>query len=314
MGKDNEDPFAKLAKMMKNIEHKIEQSETRMATKIDAKINRLAASLETRLERSEKAVADAQSEIARICADTGEGNLRRLVNDALSDAGGGDTLGRRPRKAGRAPGAMPRTRSESPPTAGPSSNSSRDDRFWEARKQLRVWPVPHDKDLHVGTLNFLREKLKVADSKLEHIHFVVKPINSRPTNEAQDQVIITYDSIRTRDEIRAKASNLDGRDRKVGCQLEPPDHLRSQNQALQNLAFCLKKKNPGLKRNLKFNDEERTITMDVKMDDGWKTVQYETARSIMKKTTQRSGSMSREDLRSFLNSSDVVHSDKSMDL
>ena len=56
-GKEEEDSFTKLAKVMKSIESKIEQSEVRMATKIETKIDSLATNLSARLEKTEQALA-----------------------------------------------------------------------------------------------------------------------------------------------------------------------------------------------------------------------------------------------------------------
>ena len=71
----------------------------------------------------------------------------------------------------------------------------------------------------------------------------------------------------------------------MGCQLEPPDHLRSQYHAFQSLAYCLKKKNPELKRNVKFDDREVALTMDVRTADGWRTIEFKAAKDILRKKT-----------------------------
>ena len=94
------------------------------------------------------------------------------------------------------------------------------------------------------------------------------------------------------------SKNLRGTDRKTGVQLEAPNHLRGHYQAFQRLAFQLKRKNPALKRNIKFYDPELCLSMDIKInaDSEWKLVTYEQAREILKKTRARTESFSIEEL------------------
>ena len=54
--------------------------------------------------------------------------------------------------------------------------------------------------------------------------------------------------------------------------LHVPDHLQRDFQALMNLSFDLKKRHPGLKRNIKFDEEDMGLFMDLKLgeDKDWK--------------------------------------------
>ena len=135
----------------------------------------------------------------------------------------------------------------------------------------------------------------------------------RPDAVAKLQVVVTFDTARERDTIRSMASNLRGGDRDTGCQLEPPDHLRGQYQAFQNLAFCLKKKNPGLRRNIKFNDMEKNLTMDIKIGEDWQKVEYKTAKSILKVKGRGPAAVTKGDLKKFLNTSDQLDGGSSDD-
>ena len=73
----------------------------------------------------------------------------------------------------------------------------------------------------------------------------------------------------------------------------------------------MKKKNPGLRRNIKFDDMERTLVMDVKTENGWKTIEHATARNILKNRPKRANSLSGCDVEGLLNKSDVIDSDGS---
>ena len=312
-GKEDDDTFAKLAKMMKGIENKIEQSEVRMATKIDAKIDGLADSLGARMEKTEKALVDAQREISDLKMAASEGNIRRLVDEALArPQAEASREGRRPRPRGR---PEEENYFESTPLRRRGDAAQeREDRYWTARRQLRIWPIAAaDADLADAVADFMRTKLKITDARLNYLKYEARTVESRPSAVAQDQVVVTFETVSMRDEVRAKTTNLRGEDKNVGCQLEPPDHLRGQYQAFQNLAYCMKKKTPDLKRNVKFLDRELSLIMDVKTAEGWKSIDYQTAKGILKKRTQRSSSLTRRELRDVLNRSDLADSEESMD-
>lgn len=126
----------------------------------------------------------------------------------------------------------------------------------------------------------------------------ISKITSRPGADQQDQVVVKFASIRLRDEIKAMGRNLDGKDRKIGLQLEPPDHLRSHYQAFQKLAFQMKRRHPALRRSIKFCDIDSSLSMDVLVRPGaeWRTVCYEDAKSTLKKSRERIESIPRDEL------------------
>ena len=99
------------------------------------------------------------------------------------------------------------------------------------------------------------------------------------------QVLVTFDTVRLRDEVKSLAKNLAGTDRTVGIQLEAPDHLRSHYQSLQKLGYNIKLKHPNLRRNVKFDDVNMALVMDVKLDENatWKTIDYPAAKQLLKR-------------------------------
>ena len=66
--------------------------------------------------------------------------------------------------------------------------------------------------------------------------------------------------------------NLAGKN--AGIRLEIPDTLRPSLRALESLAFNLRKANPEMKRNVKFDDEVMDLVMDVKLNEHatWKKI------------------------------------------
>ena len=170
-------------------------------------------------------------------------------------------------------------------------------RYWEARRSLRLSPVPGD-DIALAVISFLTEKLRSPPGRLSARNFEASRVIGRPDSPAQDQVVVVFDTVRLRDEIKSLGRNLSGLGRSVGMQLEPPDFLRSSYQSFQKLAYQLKRKNPELRRNVKFCDASLSLTMDVLVRPGaeWKTVLCDDAKAILRKARNRVDSLSRDEL------------------
>lgn len=173
-----------------------------------------------------------------------------------------------------------------PPTFSPNDNNHvpaerKEERYWEARRSLRMWPVIGE-DLKKAVIQFLTEKMQCPIGRLAEDDINMKRTLSRPEANAQEQVRIKFSSVRLGDEFKALARNLAGQD-KVGVQLEPPDYLRTQYQSFQKLAYKLRSKNPGLRRNIKFCNQELCLTMDILKPGGeWKTIMIEDAMATLR--------------------------------
>ena len=96
-------------------------------------------------------------------------------------------------------------------------------------------------------------------------------------------MVVRFPDVAMRDAVRSAAFNLAGK--KAGIRLEIPDALRPSLKALESTAYHLKQSNPGMKRNVKFDDEVQNLVMDVKLDeDGtWRKIrpaQAQAARAV----------------------------------
>ena len=282
--------------MIKSSSERVRKDIALLESNTAKKIDDLSTKLTSRLNKAEKdlsqlgiQVADTRQEIDTIRTRTErqEALLPSLVEEAVAKKLSSVPAGRRPRQI--------------PPPFTPRDSNSlpldvREERYWEARKSLRLWPVKGE-TLTESVVRFLVEKLLCPIGKVSEADFTAERVISRPDNAVQDQVVVKFSSVRLRDEIKSLGKNLGGHDRTVGMQLEPPDHLRSQYQAFQKLAFQMKKKSPGLRRNIKFYDGEMCLTMDVlRPGEEWRTILYDDAKAILKKTRDRVESLSRDEL------------------
>ena len=67
--------------------------------------------------------------------------------------------------------------------------------------------------------------------------------------------------------------------------LQIPDHLQKDFRILMNLSYDLKRKHNGLKRNVKFDESDGGLFMDLKLSDDsdWKRIKRERAAAAVKK-------------------------------
>ena len=267
--------FAKLEAMISGVRSDIAKSEANTAARIDSKLDDVSDKFTARLSTTEATVASLGTDVARMQseiltmkkkADTQARSLSAVVEDIVT------------RKLSTNPNPAPLPR---PLT---TSANTFEKKYWLARRSLRVWPIPGP-DYELSLLQFVIERLKIPAGRIERGEFTVVPVISTGVNNVKDQVIVTFDSIRTRDELKSAARNLSGTDRSVGLQLEAPDHLRSHYQAFQKLGFQIKSKHPALKRNVKFDDVDMALVMDIQTSStaDWKTITYVEARGLLKR-------------------------------
>ena len=106
-------------------------------------------------------------------------------------------------------------------------------------------------------------------------------MNRDPKPKTTDEAIVLFDSKETRDAVKDQAHNLLVKyGNWAGMRLHVPNYLQKDFRALMNLAYNLKKKNPGLKCNVKFDEDNYGLFMDVQIvkDGPWRRVKPDQAR------------------------------------
>ena len=293
--------LAKLTEMIKDVRGDIANSETRTGGKIDE----LSTGLKTRLNKAELSIRCLSKDMTTVSADVARvqrelaatnSEIDKKIEAAIARASPTQTQGLRPRP----PGGAPLSGANLVPIdngSEPSGGTNKEDKYWLARRSLRLWPI-EGPDRNLAVVDFIESKLEAPPGFVTADKLQVKPLLCRPGSVIKSSVLVTFESASVRDSVKALARNLRGLDRAVGVQMEPPDHLRSQYAALQSLAFQMKRKNPSLKRNIKFDDLSQCLVMDVLLEAGqeWKTVDIADAKAILKKTGVKSGKLSRREL------------------
>ena len=77
-----------------------------------------------------------------------------------------------------------------------------------------------------------------------------------PRSKIKGEALVEFETKQIRDAVNAKAANLANYGQEVGMRLELPDHLQKNFRLLMNVAYDLKRKNPELRRNIKFDEED----------------------------------------------------------
>ena len=176
------------------------------------------------------------------------------------------------------------------------------EKFWHARRSLRLWPIPSGDRKSLD--DYLKTKLRLdqtfIDEELGEV--TIRKVRD-PRRRNRDEHIVTFETKQIRDAVKAAASNLANFDDAVGMRLHLPDHLQKDFHALMNLSFDLKKRNPGLKRNVKFDEEDCGLFMDFRLEDkaDWKRVKPAQAAAATKRRNKKgTQDLDAEELKSLL--------------
>ena len=169
-------------------------------------------------------------------------------------------------------------------------------KYMFARRSLRMWPISGAKtsDLWEAVGDFLQKCLRIprsslAESDVEEVRRITDAKrNFRRENRVSsitNEVLVVFKDTMTRDMVLSYAPNLsDWRGSKggnVGIRIEIPIHLKQVFNTLQNHGFSLREEHgPELKRHVKFDDEERSLFLHVKLpgETEWIRVDHEYAR------------------------------------
>ena len=124
-----------------------------------------------------------------------------------------------------------------------------------------MWPVRDEESLS----DFITDKLKMDKTFLDEMGQVKVRTVRDPRSKLKDEAMVTFESKQVRDAVKAKASGLANYREEAGIRLHIPDYLQKYFKLLMNLAYDLKQKHRTLRRNVKFDEEEMNLFMDIQM-------------------------------------------------
>ena len=138
----------------------------------------------------------------------------------------------------------------------------------------------------------MSQELKLGDGTISSLGPI--EVNQRPGKVADQklEVLVVFDSKEDRDLVKAAGPSLAGR-AGVGMTLHVPGHLLDNLNALNNVGYYIKQNNGGVRRNVKFDDENMDIFMDIKIGDQWRRITPAEAKQAASAAPRDSGRGSR---------------------
>ena len=170
-----------------------------------------------------------------------------------------------------------------------------------SRRSIRIWPVKGESDAEIKTNAeiFLLDVLLVARSDVEAAGKLRFRRTKTPKKaRLHDEVLITFPDKFTRDQIAGHAKNLakkvdDNGFPTAGLRMDYPGHLASDFRLLESYGKYLRRtRGEGLKRNMRFNDDNESIYMDVKLpkEEEWLRVTPPLAKDEMGRVDRKQNS------------------------
>ena len=152
------------------------------------------------------------------------------------------------------------------------------DDYLEARRSLRMWPV-RGPDLASGLETFLRDKLGFDAAFIASLGDVKVRKHIDPRSKNQDEVVVAFLSVESRDAVKAAGPKLAGEGRAAGLRLQIPSFLSNNFRLLENLGYQMRKMDQDVRRVVKFDDENQDLMMDVRIGGEWRRVYPSDARA-----------------------------------
>ena len=222
------------------------------------------------VDKNQRAIHEVRAEVERREHEL-PGKVRTIVQEALArlDPPSRPTLlgGQRPRPVAGLDRVEPSREDRS------RTGDKKAEAYSKARRSLRLWPVSREGSLRDRTVEFLVQELLLEENYATDLQFEVRRVGNPKAGASsgvKDEVLVVFESVRDRDDVRSHARNLERRGR--GVRLEVPDHLWPSFRVLQSIGFELKQKHPTMKRNVLFDDNLEDLKLDICIDGQWRTV------------------------------------------
>ena len=177
-----------------------------------------------------------------------------------------------------------------------SKEQRQEEKFWESRRSLRIWPVPEASEEQLRV--FLKDKLRMDETFItEDMGQVIIKKNMERKPKNKDEVCVIFESKQIRDAVKAQGTNLANYKDEAGMRLQIPDNLQKDFKALMAVAYDLKQKNKDLRRNVKFDEETMGLFMDVQTEreGNWKRIRPQQAYRLNAARPTRKGPEEMED-------------------
>ena len=178
----------------------------------------------------------------------------------------------------------------------PGEQFAFDKKYWWARRCLRMWPINAGEDKLLEVVgDFLHNALgmevgEVVETDVETIRKLKSMAKSRIVNE----VLVVFKSTSIRDAVArcapklASAQDIGGV--RPGIRMEIPQPLMTKFKMMEKHGHSLRNKHgKDLKRHIKFNDDDKSLVLEVKLpgEESWIRLSAETVMSFKKESEKK---------------------------
>ena len=248
---------AKMSLTLEQLRDELAKSEERTATKIDKAIQ----SLSVRVDDNANLIRAEREERRRDMQDFRD--QLNMINNNSRDA-----------VARSVPGLRPR------PTNGfLSRDEDQYSKLQRSRRSLLMYPVKGDSPgaIMAELQTFLLTQLQIPRGEIERSNIeVVRRFRGIRNSRARHEIIVVFSDPEIRDFVLSHAKNLAGKP-DMGVRIDVPQHLLGIKKVLDEYGFVLKTEiGPNFKRNVRYDDTNETLAMDVFYPDTkkWERITY----------------------------------------
>ena len=159
----------------------------------------------------------------------------------------------------------------------------REEDYWNCRRAVRIRPVDGGNDME-AVRAYLNDKLRISSSSIDSLGLDrarLERVPFGPKSKVKNEMIVWFPTSEARDVVKAAAKNLSTFGSEYGVRLELPNHLKTTMQNLQAVSFDIKKRHPGARRNVFFDDGAQDLVLDFCTSEGqpWRRVSAKQAKA-----------------------------------
>ena len=153
-------------------------------------------------------------------------------------------------------------------TRNSKAEDEKETQYQKCRRSIRMWPVPLSEDLDSQVRKFMRTYLSMPEQMVSNTRIDgIEPQQQPRRSKISDEVLVRFCNVQTRDIVQSYAISLAQFTGKAGLRLEIPDHLRSLFRRFESHVASLREQHGNVKRAIRFDDETRSLRMDVKLEN-----------------------------------------------
>ena len=266
------DLAAMLAKGLSDIQSSMGGMEARLGGKIDA--------LEVTVKSNENKISSLTSIVNENSSEVSALRERMDASKLAMDRKIGETVRS---QFGQDPGALSFTSIRTDGGVGPARTTAQIASYWKCRKSLRLWPIgatgSGTLSLQQHVIAFLVEQLQFTESMVDEDfgQFDVERVVD-PRSKVEREAVVEFASSALRDSVKGSGYRLEGK--RAGIRIEVPNNLKSDFHVLQSISYKMMMANPGIKRSVKFDDENYGLVLDVQIPgQDWRRIRPDQARA-----------------------------------